>query len=224
MVLHAKGSADAHPEWTLLYRRGMSRTKIAELARVKVSAVTSHLEAAKAADPGLKTDHRAAAAAATNHAAPGIKRLYQLLAMVEATGRYPSRNAEDKAERELAQWLRRRRRDADAGILNPVIGDGLSVLPDWRRKPRETSEDEKWQDHLEQLAAYRTAGNSWPRSTPGVTGLEKELAGWLRTQRYKFRRGDLPCERSGALDNALPGWLTGRKAPAEASPPDGGTT
>jgi hypothetical protein len=208
---------DAHPEWTLMYRKGLSRKKIAELARVKVSAVTSHLTAAKGADPGLKTEHRAATAAATSHVAPGIKRLYQLLAMVEATGRYPSRNAEDKAERELAQWLWRRRRDADAGVLNPVIGAGLSVLPDWRRKPREAKEDQQWQDHLEQLAAHLAAGNPWPRTTPGVAGLEKELGGWLRTQRYKFRHGELSPARSDALDAALPGWLTGRKGAAEAS-------
>ena len=212
-----KSSVDAHPEWTLMYRKGLSRKKIAEVARVKVSAVTSHLTAAKAADPGLKTEHRAATGAATSHAAPGIKHLYQLLAMVEATGRYPSRNAEDKAERELAQWLRRRRRDADAGILNPVIGAGLSVLPDWRRKPRQVREDRKWQDHLEQLAAYLAEGNPWPRTTPGVTGLEKELGGWLRTQRYKFRHGGLCPERSDTLDAAIPGWLTGRKAAAEPS-------
>jgi hypothetical protein len=200
-----------------MYRKGLSRKKIAELARVKVSAVTSHVTAAKAADPGLKTEHRAATAAATNHVAPGIKRHYQLLAMVQATGRYPSRNAEDKAERELAQWLRRRRRDADAGVLNPVIGAGLSVLPDWRRKPREAKEDQQWQDHLEQLAAYLAAGKPWPRTNPGVTGPEKELGGWLRTQRYRFHRGDLSPERSDALDTALPGWLTGRKAGAEPS-------
>src|SRR6478735_2170328 len=223
MVLDAKGSGDAHPEWTLMYRMGLSRKKIAELARVKVSAVTAHVTAAKAADPVLKTEHQAAAAAATSQAA-GTKRMYQLLAMVEATGRYPSRNAEDKAERELAQWLRRRRRDAEAGILNPVIGAGLSVLPDWRRKPREAREDEKWQNHLQRLAAYRAAGNPWPRTTPGVTGPEKELGGWLRSQRYKFRHGDLSPARSDALNAALPGWQTGRKASAEASPPDDATT
>jgi len=224
MVLDAKGSGDAHPEWTLMYRMGLSRKKIAELARVKVSAVTAHVTAAKAADPVLKTDHRAAAATATSQAAPGTKRMYQLLAMVEATGRYPSRNAEDKAERELAQWLRRRRRDADAGILNPVIAAGLSVLPDWRRKPREAREDEKWRDHLQRLAAYLAAGNPWPRTTPGVTGPEKELGGWLRSQRYKFRHGDLSSARADAMDDALPGWLNGRKGSADASAPDDGTT
>ncbi|MET3932374.1 hypothetical protein ABIE00_000420 [Arthrobacter sp. OAP107] len=192
MVLDAKGSGEAHPEWTLMYRMGLSRKKIAELARVKVSAVTAHVTAVKAADPVLKTDHRAAAAAATSQAAPGTKRMYQLLAVVEATGRYPSRNAEDKAERELAQWLRRRRRDADAGILNPVIAAGLSVLPDWRRKPREAREDEKWRDHLQRLAAYLAAGNPWPRTTPGVTGPEK--ASRLRSGRIQVRALDL---RSG---------------------------
>jgi hypothetical protein len=201
-----------------MYRKGLSRKKIAEMARVKVSAVTSHLTAARAADPGLKTEHQAATAASTSHAAPGTKRLYQLLTMVEATGRYPSRTAEDKAERELAQWLRRRRRDADAGILNPVISAGLSVLPDWRRKPRKAREDQQWQDHLEQLAAYRAAGHSWPPTTPGVTGLEKELGGWLRSQRHKFRHGGLSPARWDALDATLPGWLTGRKAAADPSP------
>ncbi|RAM35414.1 helicase-associated protein [Arthrobacter globiformis] len=203
-----------------MYRKGLSRKKIAELARVKVSAVTSHVTAAKAADPGLKAEHRAAVDDAARNAAPGIKRLYQLLAMVEATGRFPSRSAEDKAERELAEWLRRRRRDADAGILNPVIGAGLSVLPDWRRKPREAREDQQWQDHLQQLAAYTAAGHPWPRATPGVTGLEKDLGGWLRSQRYKFRHGDLSPARSDALDAAVPGWLTGRKAAAEPSDDD----
>ena len=203
-----------------MYRKGLSRKKIAELARVSASAVTAHLTAAKAADPGLRTEHRAATGAATGYAAPGLKRLYQLLAMVETTGRYPSRNAEDKAERELAQWLRRRRRDADAGILNPVIGAGLSVLPDWRRKPRQAKEDQRWQDRLQQLAAYRAAGHPWPRTTPGIPGPEKELGGWLRSQRYKFRHGDLPPARADALDEAVPGWRTGRKAAAGDSPPD----
>lgn len=212
-----RNSGDAHPEWTLMYRKGLSRKKIADLARVQGSEVTAHLAAAKAADPGLKTEHRAAAADAPSHV-PGIKRLYQLLAMVEATGRYPSRNAEDEAERDLAQWLRRRRRDADAGVLNPVIGEGLSVLPGWRRKPREAREDQQWQDRLRQLAAYRAAGHPWPRTTPGVTGLEKELGGWLRTQRYKSSHGDLSSARSDTLDATLPGWLTGRKAAAKPRP------
>ena len=86
-------AADAHPEWTLMYRKGLSRKEIAELARAEFSAVAYHVTGAKALDPGLRAEHRAAAGMVP--ATPGIKRLYQLLAMVEARGRYPSRDAED---------------------------------------------------------------------------------------------------------------------------------
>lgn len=202
-------AVDAHPEWTLMYRKGLSRKEIAELARVEFSAVAYHVAGAKALDADLRAEHRAAAAMVP--ATPGIKRLYQLLAMVESRGRYPSRDAEDPAERELAQWLRRRRRDAEAGLLNEVIGEGLAVLPDWQRKPGEARREQKWQGRLQQLTAYRAAGRPWPRANSAATELERELGRWLSTQRHKFRQGELSPVRSEALDAALPGWLTGRK-------------
>lgn len=212
-------AVDAHPDWTLMYRKGLSRENIAELARVEFSAVASHLAGAKVLDPGLRVEHRAAAAVIA--ATPGIKRMYQLLAMVEARGRYPSRDAEDPAERELAQWLRRRRRDAEAGLLNRVISEGLAVLPDWQRKPGEARREQKWQDRLQQLTAWRAAGRPWPRANAAITELERELGRWLSTQRHKFRHGELSPVRSEALDAALPGWLSGRKGAAERSPYNG---
>ena len=214
-----ENAVDARPEWTLMYRKGLSRKDIAGLARVEFSAVAYHLAGAKALDPGLRAEHRAAAEMVPD--TPGIQRLYQLLAMVESSGRFPSRDAEDPAERELAQWLRRRRRDAEAGLLNRVIGEGLAVLPDWQRKPGEARREQKWQGRLQQLAAYRAAGRPWPRANSGVTELERELGRWLGTQRHKFRHGELSPARSEALDAALPGWLAGRKGAAERSPSRG---
>jgi hypothetical protein len=208
--------ADAHPEWTLMYRKGLSRKEIAELAKVEFSAVAYHVAGAKALDADLRAEHRAAAAMVP--ATPGIKRLYQLLATVEARGRYPSRDAEDPAERELAQWLRRRRRDAEAGVLNRVIDEGLAVLPDWQRKPGEARREQKWQSRLQQLTAYRTAGRPWPRANSAVTELERDLGRWLSTQRHTLRQGELSPARSEALDAALPGWLEGRKGTAERPP------
>ena len=202
-------AVDAHPEWTLMYRKGLSRKEIAQLAKVGFSAVAYHLAGAKELDPGLRAEHRAAAKMIP--ATPGIKRLYQLLAMVESRGRYPSRDAEDPAERELAQWLRRRRRDAEAGLLNEVNGEGLAVLPDWQRKPGEARREQKWQSRLQQLTAYRTAGRPWPRANSAVTELERDLGRWLSTQRHTLRQGELSPARSEALDAALPEWLTGRK-------------
>lgn len=211
-----RNAADRQPEWTLMYRKGLSQKKIAELARVEFSVVACHLAVAKALEPGLWVEHRAAAA--TIPAVPGFKRVYQLLAMVEARGRYPSRDAEDPAERDLAQWLRRRRRDAEAGVLNPAIGEGLAVLPDWQRKPGEARREQKWQDRLQQVAAYRATGEPWPRANSALTGVERELGRWLSTQRHTFRQGVLSPDRTRALDAALPGWLAGRKGAAERSP------
>ncbi|WP_104140233.1 hypothetical protein [Arthrobacter sp. ZGTC131] len=56
----------------------------------------------------------------------------ELVGMVRQTGRYPATNSSEAAERNLAAWLRRRRRDAAAGSLTRVLDDGLSVLPDWK--------------------------------------------------------------------------------------------
>jgi hypothetical protein len=56
----------------------------------------------------------------------------ELIAMVQQTGRYPAANAPDPAERNLAAWLRRRRRDAASGSLIRILQDGLSVLPNWQ--------------------------------------------------------------------------------------------
>lgn len=211
-------AADAHPEWTLMYRKGLTRKIIAELVRVEFSTVAHHLAIAKALDPGLRAQHRAAAESIP--AVPGIKRVYHLLAMIEITGRYPSRDAQAPGEQELAQWLRRRRRDAEAGVLHPVINEALAVLPGWQRKPGEVRREQKWRDRVQQLAAYREAGHPWPRANSAVSEPERELGKWLSTQRHKFRHGELSPARSAALDSALPGWLAGRKG-AEQSPFDG---
>lgn len=204
--------ATPHPEWVLMYRKGLSRKKIAELTRNDVATVSHYISVAKAVDPSLHAEHAVAAKGSAARAVPGLKRMHQVVAMVEATGRYPSRNAEERAERELAQWLRRRRRDAEAGILNPVIREGLAALPDWQRKPREAAGQQRWQDRFQELVDYRAAGHPWPRTAPTVTGQERELGVWLRGQRYKYKQGQLHPARVQALDTALPGWVTGRKA------------
>lgn len=122
------------PDWVLLYRAGLSGKKIAELTGAPPSTVSYHLAAAKATDPGLKAAH-AAAGKSPNHASqPGLKRMNQVIAVVQATGRYPSPSADAAWEQKLAAWLRRRRRDANAGILGPAVAAGLAVLPDWRHR------------------------------------------------------------------------------------------
>lgn len=208
----AKTRRDAAPnaEWVLMYRAGLSRTRIAELVRAPATTVGYHLRIAVAAEPGLRRAHEAAAAKKTMVTAQGVERMQQLVTLVQETGRYPSRNAESTSERTLADWLQRRRADARAGTLAPAFRDGLAVLPGWEGKPRVEADEHRWQERLAALSAYRAAGNDWPRHKAFVTGEEHDLGVWLHTLRYKARRGELAVNKAEALDTAVPGWRMGR--------------
>ncbi|MDR6556612.1 DNA-binding transcriptional ArsR family regulator [Arthrobacter pascens] len=209
--VRAVPEAEANPVSVLLCRNGLSGKKIAELTGAPQPTVSHHLSAAWSVDRELKTDHEAAAGKPAPPSLPGIIRMHHVILMVQETGRYPSRHSDDASERKLAAWLRRRRRDARAGILAPELRDGLAVLPDWQRKPRDVAGDAIWRDQLAALVAYRLGGNDWPRRKAADTEQEYELGFWLHTQRFKLRRGKLSSEKAEELDAALPGWLAGRK-------------
>lgn len=134
-----------------------------------------------------------------------------LVAMVQETGRYPSRNAKSTSERTLAVWLQRRREDARAGRLAPAFREGLAVLPGWEGKPRVEADEKRWHQRLAALKAYRAAGNDWPRHKAVITGEEHELGVWLHSQRFKQRRDELDADKTAALDSDGPGWRVGRK-------------
>jgi hypothetical protein len=199
-------------EWVLMYRGGLTRSRIATLTHAPTSTVNHHLSAAVAADPDLQAAHEKAAAKAPPRVNPfGLARLRELVDMVQETGRYPSRTAKDPAERTLASWLDRRRSDDAAGTLAPAYRDGLAALPDWQRPPRTVADEARWQDRLTALAEYRAAGHDWPRHKAAVPREEHDLGVWLHAQRQKARRGELDPAKTGALDEAVPGWRTGRR-------------
>jgi hypothetical protein len=72
------------------------------------------------------------------------------------------------------------------------------------------TDEERWQEQLAALKAYRDAGNDWHRHKAFITNEEHELGVWLHTQRYKQRRGELDAEKASALDQTVPGWRVGR--------------
>jgi hypothetical protein len=86
-----------------MYRGGLSRTWVAELVGVPAPTVGYHLRLACAADPTVRDAHEAAASAKPARVtAQVLARMQQLVALLQETGRYPSRNAESTAERTLA--------------------------------------------------------------------------------------------------------------------------
>ena len=70
-----RGDAAPNPEWVLMYRRGLSRKKIAGLTGAPPSTVDQHIALAKALDPDLQSEH---AAASESAATPGMHRVQAL--------------------------------------------------------------------------------------------------------------------------------------------------
>lgn len=111
----------------------------------------------------------------------------------------------------MARWFSDRRREATQGTLNPAYIEGLDRVPGWEGSPRAAADDARWHDRLAQLADFRAAGNDWPRHRNYDSDREHTLGVWIHAQRQKHRRGDLDPRKIKLLDEALPGWRTGRR-------------
>jgi hypothetical protein len=89
---------DAAPEreWVLTYRRGLSRGKIAEVTGAPLRTVGYHLTVARKLQSGLRDEHEEAAQKAHRPVPDqSMKRLAQLVAWMQESGRHPSPEAED---------------------------------------------------------------------------------------------------------------------------------
>lgn len=64
------------------------------------------------------------------------------LSRSELARAHPS--SDDAAERTLAAWRQRRRREAADGTPAPAYRQALAVLPGWRGTPRATADEARW--------------------------------------------------------------------------------
>ncbi|BCW68930.1 hypothetical protein NicSoilB4_36930 (plasmid) [Arthrobacter sp. NicSoilB4] len=199
-------------EWVLMYRRGLSRKRIAALVHAEPAAVGYHLVIARRQDPGLEAEHQAAAGAAPvpDPSLTDLARMEEVIAWVSAEGRFPHDRAGQRGERSMARWLSGRRREAAEGTLDPAYAEGLARMPGWADNRRAAADEARWHDRLAQLVDFRQEGNDWPRHHDYDSEREHALGVWIHTQRYKRRRGELDTARIKLLDETVPGWQTGR--------------
>lgn len=202
-----------NPEWVLMYRRGLTRTRIAELVGAPASKVGYHLTVARALDPAIVNEHETLApnTVAPKVRASGIARMNELIEFVTAESKYPTSKAQTPEERRLGLWLQRQRRRAAAGSLAPDVRDGLQALPGWETNTRSFADEARWQERLAALIDYRANGEDWPRHKKTGNAEEHTLGVWLHAQRSKHARGELNQAHAAALDGALPGWREGRR-------------
>jgi hypothetical protein len=180
--------------------------------RAEPAAVGCHLVIARRQDPSLEAEHQAAAGATPvpYPSSKDLARMEEAIAWVSTEGRLPEDRSGDRSKRSMARWLSGRRREAAEGTLAPAYRDGLAQVPGWQQNRRESEDEGRWHRRLAQLAAYREEGNDWPRHR--MTDSEREHARWvwIHTQRYQRRRGKLDPMKIKLLDDAVPGWQTGR--------------
>jgi hypothetical protein len=200
-------------EWVLMYRLGLSRQRIAALVRVPPAAVGYHLLIARRQDPGLETEHQAAAGAAlVPYPSPDdLARMEEVATWVGAAGRLPEGRSGERGERSMARWLSARRREAAEGNLDPAYSAGLAQMAGWLENRRETADEARWHKRLAQLVTYRKEDNDWPRHHDYDSEREHILGVWIHAQRYKRRRCQLDPVKVKLLDDAVPGWQVGRK-------------
>ncbi|BCW69985.1 helicase associated domain-containing protein [Arthrobacter sp. NicSoilB8] len=197
-------------EWVLMYRLGLSRKRIAELVRAEPSAVGYHLVVARRRDPQLEAAHLAAATAGSAPSPAALARMEEIIMWVASEDRFPRDRSMDKSERSMARWFSDRRREVDQGTLHATYGEGLARVPGWDRDPRAAAEEARWHKLLAQLVQFRAEGNDWPRHKKCDSEREHTLGVWLHAQRQKRRLGELESVKIKLLDDAIPGWKTGR--------------
>ncbi|WP_427136437.1 helicase associated domain-containing protein [Pseudarthrobacter sp. S9] len=197
-------------EWVLMYRLGLSRQRIADLVRAEPATVGYHLVIARRQDPGLEPAHQAATVTRAGPSPADVARMGEIIAWITAGGWLPRDRSEDKGERSMARWLSERRSEAAEGTLDPVYRDGLARVPGWEGNHRAAADEARWHDRLAQLVDFRAEGNDWPRHHDYASEREHTLGVWIHTQRHKHRRGDLDPEKVRLLNDAGPGWQTGR--------------
>ncbi|MDT0168891.1 helicase associated domain-containing protein [Pseudarthrobacter sp. BRE9] len=201
-----------HPEWVLMYRKGIPAPKIAAGAGVAASVVRYHLAIAARQDSGLPQEHQAALPASPPRVTDaGRRNLAAVLAFYEAEGRLPV-NGRSSEESALAGWLARRRKEAAEGSLSPVYAQGLDAIPRWRDYPTKRDADAtRWQQRLAEVAAWLAAGGDWPRHSKTDEHEERTLGVWLHTQRIDHRAGKLTSAKEKQLNTVIPGWRQGRQ-------------
>ncbi|MHA7298819.1 helicase associated domain-containing protein [Pseudarthrobacter sp. MDT3-1] len=201
-----------YPEWVLMYRQGLTTAQIAATTGAAQSTVRYHLAIAAAAQPSIRDDHRNASRTtpATRITPAGLQNLHDTIALYKAEGRLPSTKSPSVRERALATWLTRRRQDHDQGTLSPIYSDGLKQVHGWELRTRKTNDEARWSQRLQELTAYMTAENDWPRHKKTDTEEERILGMWLHIQRMKYRHNELECDKEVQLNTLLPSWREGR--------------
>jgi hypothetical protein len=197
-----------HPEWDLMYRKGLTGARIAEFCGAVGETVARHIRVQRAKYPDLEAELRANLPAEKPRP---LLRSWQsnvdALASIRALeGAYPTSGDPDPERRRLATWLSVQRRSHGGGQLAANKRDALRVLPGWENDQRRERERQRWHARAADLQAFKAERGRWPRFRGHVDEAERVLGVWLHAQRQSYGRGQLDERETRLLDSKVPGW------------------
>jgi Helicase associated domain len=213
-----------HPEWDLMYRKGLPFGLIAKLCKAPRSTVHLHLQRQALLYPQLQAEHERnrAPQVMTHQAVPRIwlEHFEALKAFTEAHGRMPKTRGPEQGENTLAGWLGAQRTEFRKGRIRPEMLELLGTIEAWDVPARTAADRQRWQQRLTDLQVFLDGEHRWPRYRGYRSEEERVLGVWLHIQKQKHRNGDLPDGYAQALTEAAPGW-DGNLRHYPAPEPDG---
>lgn len=215
--------ASRHPEWDLMYRKGLSVSQISKLCGAGSETVGRYLRGELKKFPDMQAEHEACRpqTKVTQLRSSWLANIKELSAVFEAESRYPTSSDPDPQRRRLGHWLSVQRCAHRDGRLTQAKLDALSELPKWKQNQRLDLAQKRWQQRLEELQAFVVERGRWPSLRKAESEAERGLGVWLHAQRQKESRAALSETKSESLEASIPGWYTwGRKLPRSLNCPE----
>lgn len=202
-----------------MFCRGLTPARIAEVCGAERGTVARHIRVQRANFPEMQADHEANRPAPSPKSlrASWIANIAELLAVLDAEGRYPTSSDPDPQRRRLGYWLSVQRRAQREGTLTQAKLAALDALPKWQQNQRRDLARKRWQERIGELQDFVLEHGRWPRYRNATSETERSLGVWLHAQRQKASRAVLSNADVEVLDSSLPGWYTwGRKSSDDA--------
>jgi hypothetical protein len=208
------GPCESREEWLLMYERGLSPERIAELCRTKLRNV-QYITSSRDRRDRAFFDRRLVL-----HDQPSLPRQrprltwqqsYDNLAwFVDTMGRLPSQLG-STWERQCHGFLYLQRKLHRTGSLTAEQVQLLDRIEGWFVPGRAP---DHWQQRFDAYLRFMEEKGHQPRSDAPNGTAERVLRIWLWSQRRRVRNGTMPNERIQLLDANIPQWR-GRSLPRQ---------
>lgn len=205
------GTSDSS-EWVLMYRKGLTPVRIAEVCDVHPQKVTRALGWAKRMERGLEAEHLSSAPKPSPVSRRWAQRCEELIHFNAKNGRMPFARGHGDAESSLGRWLAKQRAAAARGDLPEEKRRALSAVEDWEATPRSQQDARRWEERLGGTAAFFAQEGRLPSYRRPGSERERLLGTWLHSQRQQASKNELTADKLRSLQDRVPGWNTWRRS------------